>query len=104
MMIRLIFQQAAVVMKNLDHMGVGVEYLLAREQRRRREESAVAAHRIVDLQSVTASHDVVIQAMSGRGMHGAGTGIERDMFSQDHRYLPIVQGVTQRHVLESRAF
>ena len=104
MMVRLILEQAAVVVQHLDHMGVGVEHLLAGKQRGRWQESAVAAHRVVDFQSVAPADDVVIQAMPGRGMHGAGAGIEGDMLAQDHRNLPIVEGMLQQHVLESGAF
>ena len=103
MMIRLVLQQAAIVVQHLDHMRVGVEHLLARKQRRRGQESAIAAHRIVDLQSVAAAHDVVIQAMARGGVHGARAGIQSHMIAQDHRHLPIVEGMLQQHVLESRA-
>ena len=102
-MIGLVLQQAAILVQHLDDMRIGVEHLLARKQRRRRQESAVAAHRIFDFQAVAAAHDVVIQAMPGRGMHRARAGVESHMIAQHHRHLPIIERMLQQQVLESRA-
>ena len=62
MMVELLFEQPAVkCVQDIDHMRIGLEHLLAREQRRRVKEAAVAAHRIVDFEPITAAHDIVIQ-------------------------------------------
>ena len=102
-MVRLVLEQAAVLAQHLDDVRIGVEYLFSRKQRRCGQESAVAAHRIVDLQTIAAADDIVIQTMARRGVHGARAGIERHVLAQDHRHLPIVEGMLQQQMLERRA-
>ena len=50
MMVRLILQQSLIVVQHLDDVRVRIEHLFAGKQRRSGQESAVAAHRIVDFQ------------------------------------------------------
>ena len=99
-MVRLVLEQLPVVMQYLDDVGIRVEHQLAGEQRGRGEESTVAAHGIVDFQAIAAADVVVVQAMSGRGMHGAGAGIEVDMVAEDHRDFTVVERMPQPQMLE----
>ncbi len=103
MVVRLALEQAAVFAQHLGDMRVRVEHLLTGEQRRRRQEPPVPAHRVVDLEVVAAAHQVIVQSMTGGGVNRARARIERDVISQDDRHLPIVERVLQQQVLESGA-
>jgi len=78
-----VFEQSAALHEHLDHMRIGIEYQLARKQRRRRQKSPVAADRIIDFQVVAPADDVVLEAMARRGVHGARSGIEFDVVRSD---------------------
>jgi len=54
------------------------------EERRGCEEAAVVADRVVHGQAVAASDDEVLLAVTGRGVHGTRTAVERHVLAQDH--------------------
>ena len=84
-------------------MRIGVEHLLAGEQRRRGQKAAVAADRIFDLEAVASTDHIVLEAVAGRRVHGTRAGIERHVIAEDHRHLSVVKRMLQQHVLELRA-
>jgi hypothetical protein len=44
--------------------------------------------------------DEVFLAMRGRGVHGAGTGLERHVVADDHRHVFLDERVLELQVLE----
>ena len=99
----LVVQQRPRSAEHLDDVRVRVEDLLAREQRRGRQEPPVGTHRIVHRQAVALADDEVLLAVAGRRVHGTGTAVERHVLAQDHRHLAIVERVPQREALERGA-
>jgi len=93
----LLVQQHAPVAQQLHHLVVGGEHMLTTEQRQVLAEAAVPKHRVVHLQVVSLTHHVVLQAVTGSGVHGAGAGIQGDVFSQDDGHLAVVEGVPLDH-------
>ncbi len=91
--VRFALEQAAALSQDLDHMGVGIEHPLAREDGCRGQETPVSPDGILHLESVTAPDDIVLQAVAGRGVNGAGPGIEGDVIAQDHRNAALIEGM-----------
>ena len=96
-------QQCAALLEHGDDVLVGVEDLLAGEQRRRRQEAAVVADGIVDGQPVLLADREVFLAVAGRGVHGAGAAVERDVLAEDDRHDAVVERVLQLQAFERRA-
>jgi hypothetical protein len=90
--------------RRVDHVSVGVEHTLTREQRRRGQKASVSAHRVLHLEPVAAADDVVVQAVARRGVHGARARIERDVIAQDHRNAASVERMLQLELLEHGPF
>jgi hypothetical protein len=67
--------------------------VLAGEQLGALDKAAIAAHRVVHRQAVAVADDVVLQAMTGGGVHGAGAGLQGDVLAEDDRHLAVVEGV-----------
>ena len=99
----LLAHQRLVRLQRLDHLLIGIEDVLAGEQRRAVQKAPVAADRIIDLQVVAAADDVVLQAMAGSGMHRAGPGLERDMLAKDNRHPAVIKRVLELQPLEGIA-
>ena len=79
---------------------VGVVHLDARDEGRALAEAAVAHHRVVHRQAVLRADDEVFLAMRGRGVHGAGAGLERHVIADDHRHVLLEERMLELQVLE----
>ena len=86
--------------QDLDDVRIRLEHVLAGEKRRARQEPAVIAHRVVDLQAVAAADHVVLLAMARRSVDAAGARIQRHVRAEDDRHLAIVERMTQLHALQ----
>ena len=95
--------EGAARLEGVHHLVVGGEDMLPGEQRGVWQEAAVPAHRVVHRQAVAVADDVVLQAMAGGGMDGAGAGVQGDMLAQDDRHLPVIEGVLELEPLEGMA-
>ena len=89
--------------QHVDDVLVGLENVLALEQRRARQETAVATHRVVDRQTVTLTDDIVLQPVTGRRVYRAGPCLQRDMITQHDGDLAMVEGMLQQLPFERRA-
>ena len=69
--------------------------MLPGEQRGVGQEAAIPAHRVVHRQTVAVADDVVLQAMAGGGMDGAGAGVQGDVLAEDDRHLPVIEGMLE---------
>ena len=102
------FQQSTARFEFLQHQGVGFPDRLARqrtdrERRRRRDEAAIVADRVVDRQAVLAADVVVVDAVRRRGVHEAGTGLGGDVGSADDGHVAVLERVLQQHLVERLA-
>ena len=95
-----LMQQGAGLGQFGQHGIIGLEHMLAREELRARQKTAVRADRIVHRQPVALAHDEVILAVSGRGMHRARAGRERHMLTEDERDFARIKGMPQGQALQ----
>jgi len=99
MMVRLAFEQPARVRAAPSMIcALASNTLLAGKQRRRRQKSPVAAHRILDFQVVAAARDVVIEPWPGAVCTAPVPAFERHIIAQNHRDLPLVERMLQQEV------
>ena len=98
--ILLVVQQHAALRQQLDHGGIGLEYILAGKVFRIRQVDTVATYRVVHLQPVLLPHREVVLAVGRRGVHSAGTGLGGDVLAQDHGHLPVQEAVLQQLVFQ----
>ena len=54
----------------------------------------------VDVEAVLHARQVVVGAMAGRGMHGAGALLERDVVGEHGERRPVVQRVRELQAFE----
>ena len=99
-LVRLVVPQPSALGERLDHRGVGFEHLLAGKQPHLVGEAAVRADGRVDLEAVFHARQVVVRAMAGRGVHGAGALLERDVVGQHGQRRPVVQRVRELQPVE----
>ena len=66
------------------------------DDRRAWQEATIATDRILDGQAVALTHGEVFLAVRGCRVYGTGAGIERDVFSQDHRNLLVEERMPQQ--------
>ena len=97
---RLAMPQPAPRLQGFLDFGVGVEHTHAPEQLDRLEEVAARRDRRVDLQSVAHPGIEVVRTVSGCGVHGPGSGIERHVVAEDARRGARVERVLETDVLE----
>jgi hypothetical protein len=95
-------QLAALGERRLD-VRVGIEHALAGEHVHRLEEAAARAHRRVDLEPVAHAGREVVGAVSRRGVHRTGSGVERDVIGEHAERRPCVERVLEPDVLERRS-
>ena len=100
---RRVMQQAAAGLQRLDDQLAGVIQLHAAHQRHVGLESPIAQHRVHHRQAVATSDDVVVLAMRGRRVHGAGAGLECHVIAEDHRHQPILERMPQLQAFERLA-
>ena len=81
-------------------MLIGLEDVLAFEELGAGQEAPVPAHRVVDGQAIAAADDIVLQAVTGGGMNGAGARVQGHMLAQDHRDLAVIEGVPEHDPLQ----
>ncbi len=101
--VRLEVHEPPFLAQRFDDLRVGVENAQTLEQRRARDEAPVVADRVVDRQVVAPAHLVVVGTMAGRGVHGAGAGVERHVRAEDHGHLALVERVLEPQALERLA-
>ena len=99
----LVRQQIAAGLQGLDDERVRLPDAHAAEQRDVGIKTTIVIHRIVDLQAIAAADHVVVQAVSGCGMHGAGAGIGGDVVAHDDRDFALLERVPQQHAFECLA-
>ena len=99
---RRLVQQRAALLQHRDHVLVRIEHVLAFEQRRARDEAAVAADRIVDGELVLQADFIVLVAVPGRGVHQARAGIERDVIAEHDRNRALVERMSKLQPFERR--
>ena len=68
------------------------------------EVAAVIADGAVNFQFVSQAREVVLRAMTGSGVHGAGARVGGDVVGEDKRRSPINEGVAGREFFQLRAF
>ncbi len=90
-------------LRRLDDLRVCVADGQALEERRAGDEAPVVPDRVVDRQAVAPAHLVVVGAVAGRRVHGAGAGIERHVLAENHRHLALVERVLEAQALERLA-
>ena len=95
--------QCALAFQYFDDMVVGGKHVLAGKQVRIRQETTVAADRVIDIQPVTTADDVIVLTMSRRGMHGTGTGLGGDVITEDDRHFTVVEWMTETDTLQVTA-
>ena len=98
--IRLEMDQPPALAQRLDDLRVRIEHREAFEQRRARDEAAIVADRVVDRQAIAPAHLVIVRAVAGRRVHGAGAGIERHVIAEDHGHFALVERVLEPQALE----
>ena len=96
--------QRAPLAQHLDDRLVRLEHVQAGEQRRGRQEQAVATDRIVDRQSVFLADDEIVKTVAGRRVHGAGASVERDVIAEDYRHVAIIKRMLEYQPFECRPF
>ncbi len=94
--------QRAALAQHVDDVIVRGEHVLAGEQLGIRQEAAVVADRVVDLEAVLDAGVEVVLAVAGRGVHRAGAGIEGDVIAEHHDRLAVVEWMT--HALPVEQF
>jgi len=75
--------------------GVRVEHAEAAECLDGLEEVSTGADRGVDVEPVRHAGPVVVGAVAGRRVDGAGSLVERDVGGQHAHRLPVVQGMAE---------
>ena len=66
-------------------------------------EAAGGIDRAIDGEAVLAADDVVLLAVSGRGVDCAGALLERDVIGEDAERIAIEKGMTEDGAFEARA-
>ncbi len=66
-------------------------------------ESAVTVDRTIDVQAVFHSGEVVVVSVPGSGVHGAGSGVERDVVGKHAQRVAVDERMARLHALELRA-
>ena len=92
--------QCAARFQDLEHVVVGVQHVFAGEELGAGHEAAVVTDGIVDFQAVALADDKVFLPMTRRGMHGAGSGFQRDVLAEDDRHLTRIERVLQRRTFQ----
>ena len=100
----LLMHQFALAFQHFQDMGVGVKHMLTGKEFRIGQEYTVGADRIINRQAVFQADDIIVLAVAGRGMYGAGTGFRSDMVAEYDRYLPVLKRMLQQLEFPSRSF
>ncbi len=95
--------QGAPGLEGVHDLLVGAEDMLAGEEGGVGQEAAVAAHGVLHPQAVAVADQIIIQAMAGGGVDGAGAGLQGDMLPEDDGHLAVIEGVLELQPLEGVA-
>ena len=95
--------QGAPGLEGVHDLLVGAEDMFTGEEGGVGQEAAVAAHGVLHPQAVAVADQIIIQAMAGGGVDGAGAGLQGDMLPEDDGHLPVVEGVLELQALEGVA-
>ena len=101
--VRLVVDQFSGLLDRLDDLRVRVENRESFEERRADDKAAVVPDRVVDRQVVAPAHLVVVGAVAGRRVDGAGAGIEGHVLAEDHGHLTFVEWMLESQPLERLA-
>src|SRR6056300_957730 len=88
--------------QNLNHMLVSFEYMLTRKQLSAFNITTVTTNRIINGQAILLADDKVIDAMTRCGMHCASTRFERNVITQNHWHLTVIERMLQLLMLKIR--
>ena len=96
--------EAVLVAQELHDFGVGLEDVFAGEVRGVAAEAAVGQDGVQHVNAVLAADFKVFDAVRGRGVNAAGTGIQRDVFAVDEERVAFDEGVGKRQAIQRDAF
>src|SRR4051794_9385745 len=92
--------QPAPPLEGLFDNRVGVENAHPAEQLDDVEKVSGRTDRRVDVEAVATPRVEVVRAVSGRGVHGAGSRIERDVVAEHRQRRPCIEWMLEANALE----